>query len=176
MFISLSDKVLFSTGSYNVTERAREILGKVATVINGKPEFEAMVESHTDNVPYNGSVLKDNWDLSVKRATSIVRVLQDLGVKPEQLIAAGRGEYLPLVDNDTPENRSRNRRTKILILPKIDQFYKMIEDEMKNMSEGQPQETPTENQENTPEDLEENTPEEKKDNTPEEKKDNTPQL
>lgn len=91
VFISLSDKVLFSTGSYNVTERAREILGKVATVINGKPEFEAMVESHTDNVPYNGSVLKDNWDLSVKRATSIVRVLQDLGVKPEQLIAAGRG-------------------------------------------------------------------------------------
>ena len=176
VFISLSDKVLFSTGSYNVTERAREILGKVATVINGKPEFEAMVESHTDNVPYNGSVLKDNWDLSVKRATSIVRVLQDLGVKPEQLIAAGRGEYLPLVDNDTPENRSRNRRTKILILPKIDQFYKMIEDEMKNMSEGQPQETPTENKENTPENLEENTPEEKKDNTPEEKKDNTPQL
>lgn len=176
VFISLSDKVLFSTGSYNVTERAREILGKVATVINGKPEFEAMVESHTDNVPYNGSVLKDNWDLSVKRATSIVRVLQDLGVKPEQLIAAGRGEYLPLVENDTPENRSRNRRTKILILPKIDQFYKMIEDEMKNMSEGQTEETPTENQENTPEDLEENTPEEKKDNTPEEKKDNTPQL
>ena len=99
-----------------------------------------------------------------------------MGVKPEQLIAAGRGEYLPLVDNDTPENRSRNRRTKILILPKIDQFYKMIEDEMKNMSEGQPQETPTETQENTPENLEENTPEEKKDNTPEEKKDNTPQL
>jgi chemotaxis protein MotB len=176
VFISLSDKVLFSTGSYNVTERAREILGKVAMVINGKPEFEAMVESHTDNVPYNGSVLKDNWDLSVKRATSIVRVLQDLGVKPEQLIAAGRGEYLPLVDNDTPENRSRNRRTKILILPKIDQFYKMIEDEMKNMSEGQPEETPTENLENTPQDMEENTPGEEKDNTPQEKKDNTPQL
>ena len=177
VFISLSDKVLFSTGSYNVTERAREILGKVATVINGKPEFEAMVESHTDNVPYNGSgVLQDNWDLSVKRATSIVRVLQDLGVKQQQLIAAGRGEYLPLVDNDTPENKSRNRRTKILILPKIDQFYKMIEDEMKNMSEGQPEETPAEIQETTPEELEENTPEQEKENTPEEKKDNTPQL
>jgi chemotaxis protein MotB len=166
--------VLFATGSYNVTPRAREILGKVATVINGKPEFEAMVESHTDNVPYTGSVLQDNWDLSVKRATSIVRVLQDLGVKPEQLIAAGRGEYLPLVDNDTPENRSRNRRTKILILPKIDQFYKMIEDEMKNMSEGQPEMIPAENQEQTPVEIKENTPEQKQENTPEEKKDNTP--
>ena len=181
VFISLSDKVLFATGSYNVTPRAKEILGKVATVINGKPEFEAMVESHTDNVPYSGSVLQDNWDLSVKRATSIVRVLQDLGVKPEQLIAAGRGEYLPLVANDTPENRSRNRRTKILILPKIDQFYEMIEDEMKNMSEGQPEITPTEDQQETPQQMEENTPEPKKDNTPEkeeekeeEKKDNTP--
>jgi len=103
-----------------------------------------------------------------------------LGVKPEQLIAAGRGEYLPLVANDTPENRSRNRRTKILILPKIDQFYEMIEDEMKNMSEGQPEITPTEDQQEAPQQMEENTPEPKKDNTPEkeekeeEKKDNTP--
>lgn len=135
VFISLSDKVLFRTGSYNVTPRAREILGKVATVINGKPDFEAMVEGHTDNVPYNGSVIVDNWDLSVKRATSIVRELQSLGVKPEQLIAAGRGEHIPLVANDSPQNRSTNRRTKILILPKIDQFYEMIEDEMKTLSE-----------------------------------------
>lgn len=135
VFISLSDKLLFKSGSYNITTRANEILGKVATVINGKPNFEAMVEGHTDNVPYNkGGVLVDNWDLSVKRSTAIVRALQDLGVKPQQLIAAGRGDHLPLVPNDTTENRAINRRTKIYILPKIDQFYEMIETEMKSLS------------------------------------------
>lgn len=135
VFISLSDKLLFKSGSYNITDRAKEILGKVATVINGKPNFEAMVEGHTDNVPYRKGVLLDNWDLSVKRSTSIVRALQELGVKPEQLIAAGRGDHLPLVPNDTAENRATNRRTKIYILPKIDQFYNMIEEEMKTMTE-----------------------------------------
>lgn len=135
VFISLSDKLLFKSGSYNITDRAKKILGKVATVINGKPNFEAMVEGHTDNVPYRKGVLLDNWDLSVKRSTSIVRALQELGVKPEQLIAAGRGDHLPLVPNDTAENRATNRRTKIYILPKIDQFYNMIEEEMKTMTE-----------------------------------------
>ncbi|MBN2867298.1 MAG: OmpA family protein, partial [Flavobacteriaceae bacterium] len=106
VFISLSDKLLFKSGSYNITDRAKEILGKVATVINGKPNFEAMVEGHTDNVPYRKGVLLDNWDLSVKRSTSIVRALQELGVKPEKLIAAGRGDHLPLVPNDTAENRA----------------------------------------------------------------------
>ncbi len=134
VYISLSDKVLFQTGSYQITTRAREILGKVATVINGKPNFEAMVEGHTDNVPYNrGGVLQDNWDLSVKRATSIVRALNDLGVSPDRLVAAGRGEFDPLVPNTTAENRAKNRRTRILVLPKIDQFYDMIEKEMKNL-------------------------------------------
>ncbi len=135
VFISLSDKLLFKSGSYDITDRAKEILGKVATVINGKPNFEAMVEGHTDNVPYRRGVLLDNWDLSVKRSTSIVRALQELGVKPEQLIAAGRGDHLPLVPNTTAENRATNRRTKIYILPKIDQFYKMIGEEMKSLSE-----------------------------------------
>ena len=135
VFISLSDKLLFKTGSYNITPRANEVLGKVATVINSKPDFEAMVEGHTDNVPYKKGVLLDNWDLSVKRSTAIVRALQELGVKPEQLIAAGRGDHLPLVSNDTAENRAVNRRTKIYILPKIDQFYEMIETEMKALSE-----------------------------------------
>lgn len=138
VFISLSDKVLFKSGSYNITSRAEEILGKVATVINGKPNFEALVEGHTDNVPYNkGGVLIDNWDLSAKRATAIVRKLVDLGANPAQLIAAGRSEFVPLVDNSTSENRSTNRRTKIYVLPKIDQFYDMIEQEMKTMSDGQ---------------------------------------
>ncbi|ANH61349.1 MULTISPECIES: OmpA/MotB family protein [Dokdonia] len=135
VFISLSDKVLFKSGSYQITSRAEEILGKVATVINSKPDFEALVEGHTDNVPYNRGVLIDNWDLSAKRATAIVRKLVELGANPAQLIAAGRSEFVPLVPNDTPENKSTNRRTKIYVLPKIDQFYNMIEEEMKNMSE-----------------------------------------
>ncbi len=134
VFISLSDKLLFKSGSYNITDRAKEILGKVATVINGKPNFEAMVEGHTDDVPYQKGVLLDNWDLSVKRSTAIVRALEELGVNPSQLIAAGRADKLPLVPNDTAENRATNRRTKIYVLPKIDQFYNMIETEMKNLS------------------------------------------
>ncbi len=136
VYISLSDKVLFKSGSYEISSRAKEILGKVAKVINGKPDFEAMVEGHTDNVPYRSGVLLDNWDLSVKRATAIVRALQDLGISPQRLVAAGRGEYDPLVPNTTAENRATNRRTRILVLPKIDQFYDMIEKEMKNLEAG----------------------------------------
>ena len=135
VFISIADKLLFQSGSYNVTSKAKEVLAKVAKVINSKPDFEAMIEGHTDNVPYNGNgVLIDNWDLSVKRSTSIIRVLQTLGVNPGQLIAAGRADYVPLVDNNTAENRSKNRRTRIVVLPKIDQFYDMVEKEMKNLS------------------------------------------
>ncbi|WP_179336010.1 OmpA/MotB family protein [Winogradskyella costae] len=135
VFISIADKLLFQSGSYNVTTRANEILAKVAKVINSKPDFEAMVESHTDNVPYNKPPLIDNWDLSVKRATSIVRVLESLDVNPQQLIASGRSSYVPLVENDSAENRAKNRRTRIVVLPKIDQFYEMVENEMKNLSE-----------------------------------------
>lgn len=133
VYISLSDKVIFKSGSYQISNRATEILGKVAKVINGKPDFEAMVEGHTDDVPYSNGLLQDNWDLSVKRATAIVRELQKLGVNPGRLIAAGRADYVPLVPNTTAENRATNRRTRILVLPKIDQFYDMIEKEMKDM-------------------------------------------
>lgn len=137
VFISISDKLLFKTGSYDVTDKAKGVLAKVAKVVNDKPDFECMVEGHTDNVPYNGSgILLDNWDLSVKRSTSIIRVLtNDLGVKPAQLIAAGRSSYIPLVANDSAENRARNRRTRIVVLPKIDQFYDMIEKEMKKQKQ-----------------------------------------
>lgn len=133
VFISIADKLLFKSGSYVVSERAKEILAKVAKVVNDKPTFECMVEGHTDNVPFTGNaVLLDNWDLSVKRSTAIIRVLtKDLGVKPSQLIAAGRGEFVPLVDNASAENRAKNRRTRIVVLPKIDEFYEMIEKEMK---------------------------------------------
>ena len=136
VFISIADKLLFKSGSYDVTDKAKGVLAKVAKVVNDKPDFECMVEGHTDNVPYNGSgILLDNWDLSVKRSTSIIRVLTtQLGVKPEQLIAAGRSSYIPLVANDNAENRARNRRTRIVVLPKIDQFYEMIEKEMKKQT------------------------------------------
>lgn len=133
VFIQIADKLLFKSGSYDVTDKAKSVLAKVAKVVNDKPDFECMVEGNTDNVPYNGSgILLDNWDLSVKRSTSIIRVLAgDLKVNPAQLIAAGRSSYVPLVANDTPENRARNRRTRIVVLPKIDQFYEMVEKEMK---------------------------------------------
>jgi chemotaxis protein MotB len=134
VYISLADKLLFKSGSYDVTTRANEILTKVATVVNGKPDFECMVEGHTDTVPYKKGILLDNWDLSVKRATAIVRALEILGVSPERLIAAGRSQYVPLVPNTSATNRSTNRRTRILVLPKIDQFYDMIEKEMKTLS------------------------------------------
>lgn len=134
VFISIADKLLFKSGSYVVTEKAKVVLDKVAKVINDKPEFEAMIEGHTDSRSYSNGVLIDNWDLSVKRSTSIIRELQTMGVNPSQLIAAGRSSYVPLVDNETAENRARNRRTRVVVMPKIDQFYEMIEKEMKELS------------------------------------------
>ena len=136
IFISISDKMLFKSGSYDVTDKAKGVLAKVAKVVNDKPDFECMVEGHTDNVPYNGNgVIVDNWDLSVKRSTSIIRVLSgQLGVNPAQLIAAGRSSYVPLVANDSAENKAKNRRTRIYVMPKIDQFYEMVEKEMKKQS------------------------------------------
>ena len=136
VFISIADKLLFKSGSFNVTDKAKGVLTKVAKVVNSKPDFECMIEGHTDNIPYSKGVLIDNWDLSVKRSTSIIRVLQELGVNPGQLIAAGRSSYVPLVENNTLENRATNRRTRVVVLPKIDQFYEMIEKEMKNLETG----------------------------------------
>jgi len=134
VFISISDKLLFKSGSYVVTEKAKTVLEKVAKVISDKPDFEAMIEGHTDSRSFSNGVLLDNWDLSVKRSTSIIRELQKLGVNPSQLIAAGRSSYVPLVDNETAENRAKNRRTRVVVMPKIDQFYDMIEKEMKQLS------------------------------------------
>jgi chemotaxis protein MotB len=134
VFISISDKLLFKSGSYVVTEKAKVVLGKVAKVINDKPDFEAMIEGHTDSRSYASGVLLDNWDLSVKRSTSVIRELQKMGVNPSQLIAAGRSSYVPLVDNENAMNRAKNRRTRVVVMPKIDQFYNMIEEEMKQLS------------------------------------------
>jgi chemotaxis protein MotB len=128
VYIDISDKLLFNTGKYNVTPQAQEVLGKVATVLKAQPNIEFMVEGHTDNVPYRRGDLLDNWDLSVKRATAVIRILQNkYGMEPAKMAAAGRGEYLPVADNGTKEGRQLNRRTRIVILPQLDQFFKLLE-------------------------------------------------
>ena len=131
VYVSISDKLLFRSGSYTVTKRAIEVLGKVSKVVNDKPDIDFMVEGHTDNVPIKADGILDNWDLSVKRATAVVRILEnDFGVSPSRMTAAGRSYYMPLADNDSPGNRAKNRRTRIVILPKLDQFYDLIEQGM----------------------------------------------
>jgi chemotaxis protein MotB len=129
VFIDISDKLLFKSGSYDITDQAKVVLGKVAKVLLNQPSIEFMVEGHTDNVPYKkNAYLLDNWDLSVKRATAVVRVLQnDYGIPPARMAAAGRSEYVPITSNDTPEGKAANRRTRIVILPQLDQFFKLLE-------------------------------------------------
>ena len=129
VYIDISDKLLFKSGNYDVTDRAKEVLGKVALVLKNQPDIEFMVEGHTDNVPYKGNgVLTDNWDLSVKRATAVVRILQQqYGINPANMAAAGRSEYKPVADNGTAEGKAANRRTRIVILPQLDQFFKLLE-------------------------------------------------
>jgi chemotaxis protein MotB len=133
VFVNISDKLLFASGSYTVTDRARVVLGKVASVVKNKPDFEFMVEGHTDDVPISRPVIQDNWDLSVLRATAIVRILQkEFGVSPSRMTAAGRGEYVPVASNSSADGKAKNRRTRIVVLPKLDQFYNMIEEGMKD--------------------------------------------
>lgn len=128
VYITIADKLLFNSGSSTVSERAKEILGKVATVIETRPGMEVMVEGYTDDVPINRQHIKDNWDLSVNRATAVVRVLQEEhGVDPQRLVAAGRSEYLPIATNDTAAGRAANRRTRIVILPKLEEFFEILE-------------------------------------------------
>jgi len=133
VYVSISDKLLFASGKYNVTDQAKVVLGKVAQVVKNRPEIEFMVEGHTDDQSIRNAVLQDNWDLSVKRATSVVRVLQnEFGVEPQRMTAAGRSYYVPVASNETAEGRAKNRRTRIVILPKLDQFYGLIEEGMKS--------------------------------------------
>ena len=128
IYVDISDKLLFATGKYNVTARAQEVLGKVAQVLKAQPDIEFMVEGHTDNVPFRRGDLLDNWDLSVKRATAVIRILQNkYGLQPAHMAAAGRGEYVPVASNDTKDGRALNRRTRIVILPQLDQFFKLLE-------------------------------------------------
>jgi chemotaxis protein MotB len=127
VMISISDKMLFNSGSYRVSSKANAILQKLADVINSEPSLEVMVEGHTDSRGINTEKISDNWDLSVLRATSVVRKLQNqYHVAPEKMIAAGRSSYQPLTDNKTAANRARNRRTRIVILPNIDKFFALM--------------------------------------------------
>jgi len=130
VYIDISDKLLFKSGSFDVTENAKAVLGKVAQVLKNQPDIEFMVEGHTDSIPYVGKNigLIDNWDLSVKRATSVVRILQKQhGLDPTKIAAAGRGEYKPIEDNSSKNGRAANRRTRIVILPQLDQFFQLLE-------------------------------------------------
>lgn len=128
VYISLSDKMLFKSGSYEIQARAEEVLGKIAKVVNDHNELDILVEGHTDNVPINTNCLKDNWDLSVMRATSVVRLLQKkYNVAPERMTAGGRSEFIPKAPNTTTQGKSTNRRTEIVILPKLDQFFQLME-------------------------------------------------
>ncbi len=127
VMISISDKMLFNSGSYRVSNKADDILKKLAEVINSEPSLEVMVEGHTDPRTINTPVIEDNWDLSVKRATSIIRKLQtSYDVDPAKLIASGRSSYKPLVENDSKENMAINRRTRIVLLPNMDKFFAML--------------------------------------------------
>jgi len=127
VMISISDKMLFNSGSYRISSKANSILEKLANVINSEPSLEVMVEGHTDARTISTEKISDNWDLSVLRATSVVRKLQkDYDVAPEKMIASGRSSFKPLTDNTTSENRAKNRRTRILILPNMDKFFALM--------------------------------------------------
>ncbi|WP_299098525.1 OmpA family protein [uncultured Winogradskyella sp.] len=129
VMISIDDDMLFSTASYRVGNKADKILKKLADVINSEPSLDVMVEGHTDSRSINTEKISDNWELSVLRATSVVKKLQNqFNVAPEQLIASGRSSYQPLVENDTWSNRAKNRRTRIILMPNIDKFFAMMEE------------------------------------------------
>jgi len=131
VYISIADKLLFKSGSATISNDAKIVLGKVAEVIAAQPDLEVMVEGYTDNNPISTPEIKDNWDLSVLRSTSVIRVLQkDFNIEPSRLVAAGRSEYKPLESNDTVEGRARNRRTRIVLMPKLDQFFELLENKM----------------------------------------------
>lgn len=133
VMISISDKLLFNTASYRVSSKANGILQKLADVINSEPSIDVMVEGHTDSRSINNATIKDNWDLSVLRATSVVRKLQsEFGVSPEKLIASGRSSYVPLASNDSRDDRARNRRTRIIILPNINKFFTLMDNTVGN--------------------------------------------
>jgi len=127
VYIDISDKLLFKSGSYSVTELAKDVLGKVTRVLNVHPEIDIMIEGYTDSIPFHSGLLLDNWDLSAKRATSVARIMQyDYQMDPKRMTVAGHGEYFPIESNATLQGRALNRRTRIVILPQLDQFFKLL--------------------------------------------------
>ena len=132
VMVNLSDKMLFTSGSAKISSKANTILEKIAQIVKSRPELEVMVEGYTDNVAINTECITDNWDLSVKRATSVVRLMQQtFNIDPNKLIAAGRGEFNALTSNSTAEGRTTNRRTRIILMPKLDQFYDLLNPDKK---------------------------------------------
>ncbi|HOU46811.1 MAG TPA: OmpA family protein, partial [Chitinophagales bacterium] len=128
VLISLSDNMLYKSGSYEISPKAGNVLEKISKVINDYKTFDVLIEGNTDNIPITGNCMVDNWDLSVKRATSVARSLQkSYNVDPSRIIAGGRSEYNSKVPNDTKANKSANRRTEIIIMPKLDEFFKLLE-------------------------------------------------
>lgn len=127
VYVAMSDKLLFESGSARVDKRGKEALAKLAEVLNKQNDIDVFIEGHTDTKPINTVQFKDNWDLSVIRATSVVRILtKDYGVNPLQIQPSGRGEYMPVADNETPEGRAKNRRTEIIMAPKLDKLFQML--------------------------------------------------
>jgi chemotaxis protein MotB len=128
VYISISDRMMFKSGSAEIGTQADLVLGKIASILNDHKHLEIMVEGHTDSVPISTTCMVDNWDLSVKRATSVVRRLQNNhGITPTRMTAGGRSEYIPKSTNETAEGRATNRRTEIIILPELDQFFELLE-------------------------------------------------
>ena len=127
VYVAMSDKLLFESGSARVDKRGKEALAKLAEVLNKQSDIDVYIEGHTDSKPINTAQFKDNWDLSVIRATSVVRILtKDYGVKPLQIQPCGRGEFMPVADNETADGRAKNRRTEIIMAPKLDKLYQML--------------------------------------------------
>lgn len=128
VYVAMSDKLLFQSGSARLDKRGEEALGKLAEVLNKQTDIDVFIEGHTDNKPINTVQFKDNWDLSVIRATSVVRILiKNYNVNPLQIQPSGRGEYMPVDDNETAEGRSKNRRTGIIMAPKLDKLFQMLQ-------------------------------------------------
>ena len=128
VYVAMSDKLLFQSGSARLDKRGEEALGKLAEVLNKQTDIDVFIEGHTDNKPINTVQFKDNWDLSVIRATSVVRILiKNYNVNPLQIQPSGRGEYMPVDDNETAEGRSKNRRTEIIMAPKLDKLFQMLQ-------------------------------------------------
>lgn len=126
--IDIADKLLFDTTGFTVTDKGKSVLGKLSLVLKSQPDLEFMVEGNTDSIPFSQGELLDNWDLSVKRATSIIRILQDqYNILPAQMTATGRGEYQPVGPNDVPEGRAANRHTRIIIVPQLDAFFQLLD-------------------------------------------------